>query len=128
MRRQATVCQSISSRILMLKLSGSVMPSPPSIPNGVDGSADSERFLNELLSATPGAQLRRLKASSPPRAQILSQRTRVIRHVIEFPDHFGIVEIAHDVTDQKTLFPHGNRAFSFTSTPGVLLAFRTGAG
>jgi hypothetical protein len=50
MRRQATVCQSISSRILMLKLSGSVMPSPPSIPNGVDGSADSE-----LLSATPGA-------------------------------------------------------------------------
>jgi hypothetical protein len=41
------------------------------MPNGEDHSADSERFLNELLSAAPAAQFRRSKASSPPRAQIL---------------------------------------------------------
>jgi hypothetical protein len=86
----------------MIRLSHAVRPLVMS--NGEDHSADSERFLNEPLSAAPAAQLRRLKASSPPRAQILSQRTRVIRHVIEFPGHLGIVEIARGVTDQQRNF------------------------
>jgi hypothetical protein len=72
--------------------------------NGEHHLADSERFLNDRLSAAPAAQLRRWKASSPPRAQILSQRTRVIRHVIEFPGHLGIAEIAAGVTDQQRKF------------------------
>jgi hypothetical protein len=94
--------------------------------NGEDHSADSERFVNELLSAAPAGQFRRLKASSPPRAQILSQRTRIIRHVIEFPGHLGVVEIAHGVTDQRCSRT-GTAHFIYIN-PGVLLALRTGVG
>jgi hypothetical protein len=94
----------------IVRLSHAVRPLVMS--NGEDHSADSERFLNEPISAAPAAQLRRLKASSPPRAQILSQRNQIIRHIAEFPDRFGVAEIAGGVAAQQ-------RSLSFRAGAGA---------
>jgi hypothetical protein len=58
-----------------------------------------------------------------------SQRTQIIRHVAEFPDHLGIAEIAAGVTDQQRKFCFRMELVIFIYiNPGLLLAFRTGAG
>jgi hypothetical protein len=111
----------------MIRLSHAVRP--PVMSNGEDHSADSERFLNEPLSAAPAAQLRRLKASSPPRAQILSQR---LKSSGTSPNFLSALASPKSPVvwppSNETFVPATELLISIYVRPGVSLSFRAGAG